>query len=300
MHKSGLVELEAVAAVARRGNFRVAAEELGMSSSALSHAVAGLEARLGVRLFNRTTRSVSLSAAGEQFVETIAPALSEIRRAMEGVNTHRAKPMGTLRINSSVAAARQILTPIVLEYVRRYPDMSVDIVTEAMLVDIVGGGFDAGIRLADSVPGDMIAIPLGASLNFAVVGSPDYFKERPRPARPGDLMAHRCIRARWPSGALYRWEFERKGESFTLDVPGSLILDESTLMLEAALAGAGLAYLSEWAVKSDIAAGRLIQVLADWTPAVPGPSLYYPGRRLVPAGLRAFIDLIREVNAGQK
>jgi len=298
MHKSGLVELEAVAAVARRGNFRAAAEELGMSSSALSHAVAGLEARLGVRLFNRTTRSVSLSAAGEQFVETIAPALSEIHRAMEGVNTHRAKPMGTLRLNSSVGAARQILTPIVLEYLRRYRDMSVDIVTEALLVDIVGGGFDAGIRLADSVPGDMIAIPLGASLNFAVVGSPDYFKERPRPTRPGDLMAHRCIRARWPSGAIYRWEFERKGESFALDVPGSLILDESTLMLEAALAGAGLAYLSEWAVKPDLAAGRLIQVLADWTPAVPGLSLYYPGRRLVPAGLRAFIDLIREVNAG--
>ncbi|GLS20659.1 LysR family transcriptional regulator [Labrys miyagiensis] len=296
MHKSGLVELEAVAAVARYGNFRAAAEELGMSASALSHAVAGLEARLGVRLFNRTTRSVSLSAAGEQFVETIMPALAEIRRAMEGVNTHRAKPMGILRLNSSVNAARQILTPIVLEYLKRYPDMTVDIVTEARLVDIVGSGFDAGIRMADSVPGDMIAVPLGGNLNFAVVASPNYFRNRPKPTVPPDLLGHRCIRARWPSGVLYRWEFERQGESYTLDVPGSLILDESGLMREAALTGAGLAYLSEWSVKDDLAAGRLIQVLAEWTPAGPGLSLYFPGRRLVPAGLRAFIDLIREVN----
>src|SRR5260370_13888477 len=195
MHKSGLVELDAVVAVARRGNFGAAAVELGMSSSALSHAVAGLEARLGVRLFNRTTRSVSLSAAGEQFVATITPALSDIRHAMEAVNSHRDTPTGTLRINSSVGAARMILTPIVLEYLRRYPEMKLDIATEGRLIDIVADGFDAGIRLAETVPRDIIAIPLGPALRSAVVGSPAYFEDKPRPRTPGDLMAHRCIRA---------------------------------------------------------------------------------------------------------
>lgn len=192
MHKSGLVELDAVVAVARRGNFRAAATDLGMSTSALSHAVAGLEGRLGVRLFNRTTRSVSLSAAGEQFVAQIAPALSEIRSAMETVNSYRDTPAGTLRLNTSVGAARQILTPIVLEYLRRYPEMKVDLVTEGRLIDIVGEGFDAGIRLAETVPGDMIAVPIGYDLRMAVVAAPAYFKDRPFPRTPGDLMAHRC------------------------------------------------------------------------------------------------------------
>jgi DNA-binding transcriptional LysR family regulator len=296
MSRSGLIELEAVVAVARKGSFRAAAIELGMSPTALSHAVAALETRLGVRLFNRTTRSVSLSEAGEQFIARVAPALSDIRGAMEGVNTHRDTPTGTLRLNTTVGAAHQILVPIVLEYLRRYPQMRVDIVTEAQLIDIVLSGFDAGIRAADAVPGDMIGVPFGPQLRFVVVGAPSYLAEHPAPETPGDLLGHRCIRARWPSGAIYRWEFERRAEKLTIDVSGQLALDDSTLMREAALAGAGLAYMWEAAVAADIRAGRLVRLLDDWTTSSPGFCLYYPGRRNVPAGLRAFINLIREVD----
>ncbi|PZM10898.1 LysR family transcriptional regulator [Rhizobium tubonense] len=294
MHKSGLIELEAVIAVARHGSFRAAATELGMSSTALSHAVAGLEARLGVRLFNRTTRSVSLSEAGEGFVATVAPALSDIHGAMEAVNDRRHTPGGTLRINSSVGAARRILTPIVLKYLRRYADMKVDLVTDGRLVDIVVDGFDAGVRTVDNVPKDMIAVPFGPSLRYAVVGSPGYFDTRPLPFIPQDLVAHTCLRSRLPSGIIYRWEFERDGEAHSIDVAGALTLDEPTLILEAARQGAGLAHLSEWSVEEDIVAGKLVRVLEDWTPLLPGLCLYYPSRRHMPASLRAFIALIRE------
>jgi DNA-binding transcriptional LysR family regulator len=298
MQKASLAELDAVIAVARRGNFRAAALELGMSSSALSHAVAGLEARMGVRLFNRTTRSVSLSAAGEQFVAQVAPALAEIRGAMDAVNIHRDTPAGTLRINTSVGAARMILAPLILEYLKLYPEMRVDLVTEGRLIDIVVDGFDAGIRIEEAVPRDMIAVPIGGPIRSIVVGSPAYFEGRTKPQAPGDLLQHQCIRARMASGAIYRWEFERRGEAMEIDVPGALSLDEMTLMHEAARAGVGLSYLSEWTVKADLASGRLVQVLDDWTPAYPGLCLYYPGRRHVPAGLRAFIDLIRKTAAG--
>jgi DNA-binding transcriptional LysR family regulator len=295
MHKSGMVELDAVVAVARRGSFRAAAVELGMSPTALSHAVNGLEARLGVRLFNRTTRSVSLSEAGEQFIARVAPALSEIRSAMEGVNHLRDKPAGTLRISASVGAARQILASVVLECLRRYPDMRVDLVTEGRLIDIVADGFDAGIRTRDVVPGDMIAVPFGADQGFVVVGSPAYLEENPPPQTPGDLMRHRCIQARWPSGGRYRWEFAQRSETLSIDVPGVLALNEPTLMREAALAGAGLAYLRNAWIAEDIAAGRLVSVLNRWMPSEPGLCLYYPGRRNIPASLRAFISVIREI-----
>jgi len=297
--KTGLTEFDAVVAVARLGSFRAAATELGMSPSALSHAVAALEARLGARLFNRTTRSVSPTDAGEQFIARIAPALNEIGGAIEGINSHRDTPVGTLRINTSAGAARMILKPLVLEYLRRYPDMNLVLVTEGRLVDVVGQGFDAGIRLAEMVPQDMIAVPIGPKQRMLVVGSPDYFKRFPKPTVPEDLVRHRCIRARMASGAIWHWEFERGGEEVAIDVPGSLTLDEMTLMMEATLAGTGLAYLSEWSVAPHIATGRLVAVLEEWTPAYPGLCLYYPGRRHVPAGLRALIDLIRAVNAGQ-
>jgi len=297
--KTGLTEFDAVVAVARLGSFRAAATELGMSPSALSHAVATLEARLGARLFNRTTRSVSPTDAGEQFIARVAPALGEIGGAIESINSHRDTPTGTLRINTSAGAARMILTPIFLEYLRRYPDMNLMIATEGKLVDVVGQGFDAGIRLAEMVPQDMIAVPIGPKQRMLVVGSPGYFDHHARPTAPEDLLGHRCIRARLASGAIWHWEFERGGEEVAIDVPGSLTLDESTLMLEAVLAGTGLAYLSEWSVAGHIAAGRLIPVLEDWTPAYPGLSLYYPGRRHVPAGLRALIALIREANEDQ-
>lgn len=296
MAKTGLTELDAVIAVARLGSFRAAATELGMSSSALSHAVAALETRLGVRLFNRTTRSVSATDAGGQFIARVAPALAEIGGAIEDINSHRDTPVGTLRINTSAGAARMILTPIILDYMQRYPDMNVVLVTEGRLVDIVGQGFDAGIRLAEAVPQDMIAIPIGGDVRMVVVGSPDYFDKRDMPVVPADLLRHRCIRARMATGAIWSWEFERRGEAVEVDVPGALTLDETTLMLEATLAGAGLAYLNEWAVRDHIAEGRLVPVLEEWSPPYPGLCLYYPGRRHVPAGLRALIELIRERN----
>jgi DNA-binding transcriptional LysR family regulator len=293
---AGLTDYEAVVAVARLGSFRAAADHLGMSTSALSHAVAALEARLGARLFNRTTRSVSPTDAGEQFIARIAPALAEISGAIEGINSHRDTPTGTLRINTSAGAARMILTPIILEYLRRYPDMNVILVTEGRLVDVVGQGFDAGIRIAEAVPQDMIAVPIGGDIRMVVVGSPAYFERADKPLVPADLLGHQCIRARMATGAIWRWEFEMRGEAVEIDAPGALTLDEMTLMVEAALAGVGLAYLSEWSVRDHIAQGRLIPVLEDWSPPYPGLCLYYPGRRHVPAGLRALIDLIREVN----
>ena len=220
------IELEAVVAVARSGGFRAAARELGMSSSALSHAVAALEARLGVRLLNRTTRSVALSAAGEQFVTEVAPALAAIRAAIEHVDEHRTEPSGILRLNMAPGAARMILAPLVFAYLRRYPRASIELVTEGALVDVVGQGFDAGIRLAEFVPPDMIAVPITRGMCSAVVGSPGYFKSHGRPKAPAELKNHRCIRARMASGVIYRWEFEKRGESVAMDVPGPLILDE--------------------------------------------------------------------------
>ncbi|VVN43855.1 LysR family transcriptional regulator [Pseudomonas fluorescens] len=297
MLKSGLLELNAVVAVATHRSFRRAAIELGMSPSALSHAVASLEQRLGVRLFHRTTRSVSLSEAGEKFLIRIQPALREISAAMEAVNDFRETPTGTLRLNTSEGAAQMLMTPVVLEYLNRYPDMRVDIVTDRGFVDIVARGFDAGIRLAESVPQDMIAISISPPLRFAVVGSPAYFAKFSKPRVPGDLAAHNCIRVRFPSGTIYKWEFERRGEEQILDVSGSLTLDNPHLMIEAALQGAGLAWMNEFAVSSHLASGELIRVLEDWTPSFPGLSLYYPANRHMPASLRAFINLVREVHA---
>lgn len=293
MAKAGLFELNAVVAVATRRSFRRAAGELGMSPSALSHAVAALEQRLGVRLFNRTTRSVSLSEAGEQFLSRVRPALREITDAMAAANAARDTPSGTLRLNMSEGSARRIF-PAVLEFLGRYPDMQVQLTTDDRFVDIVAKGFDAGVRLKDSVPQDMIAVPCSPDLRFAVVGAPRYFKTHPRPLNPGDLKAHACIKMRLPSGANYQWEFEKRGEEVSIEVEGALTLDSHELKLDAALRGAGLTYINEWAVEAHIAAGRLIRVLEDWTPPYPGLCLYYPGNRLVPAGLKAFVEVLRE------
>lgn len=293
MKTSGLTELEAVLAVARRRSFRAAADELSVSTSALSHAVAALEARIGVRLFNRTTRSVSLSEAGAQFVQTVAPALATIQTALDQAGSFRDTPSGTLRINTSAGAARQVM-PVFIAFLQRYPEMKLDIVTEGRLVDIVVEGFDAGIRLIDTVPQDMIAVPFGESQRFALVGSPEYFARHKPPRTPADLARHRCIRSRMPSGVIYQWEFERRGEVVRVDGEGALTLDEPNLMLAAARAGLGLAYLTEWNVNADLEAGTLVRVLEDWTPALDGLCLYYPGRRHVPAGLRVLIETIRE------
>ena len=294
---SGLKGLEAVLAVARRGSFRAAALDLGMSTTALSHAVARLEATLGVRLFNRTTRSVSLSDAGRAFVDRIAPAVAQIRAAMDTAQSQRTTPAGLLRINASVQGARAI-APLVLAFLRRFPQMQVDLVTEGRLVDIVAEGFDLGLRPADLVPRDMIALPLGPPQRFAVVASPGWIAAHGTPRTPADLPLKDCLRVRLPNGALLRWTFERAGAVVQIEARGRLTLDEAAIARTAVLDGAGIGFFIEQDVTPDIAAGRLVRLLEDWTPPRPGLSLYYPGRRNPSAGFSAFLAMVRE-RAGQ-
>jgi DNA-binding transcriptional LysR family regulator len=296
--KPGLAELTAVLAVARQRNFRAAADELGMSRSALSHAVSTLERRIGVRLFNRTTRSVSLTEAGEQFVVSVSPALKQIEHAVMAATSRQTTPSGALRINASVAAAHQ-MWPVFEEYVRRYPAVTLDLATDGRFVDVVDEGFDAGVRLAESVPKEMVAIPIGPRQSFAVVGSAAYFRKYPKPKSPADLKDHRCIQRRLPSGSVFRWEFEKRGERFLVDVNGVLTLDEPALVQKAALAGLGLAYLNLLQAHPDIKRNRLVRVLDEWTEPFDGICLYYPGRRHVPAALRALIDLVKEIRSGE-
>ncbi|SEC14973.1 LysR family transcriptional regulator [Bradyrhizobium erythrophlei] len=295
MQHAGLFELNAVVAISTHRSFRAAATELGISPSALSHAIAALEKRLGVRLINRTTRSVALSEAGERFLARVSPALREIAGAMEDVNEFRDTPAGTLRINLKERAAHQILRPVVAKFLRRYPDMNVELTLEGRPIDIVAEGFDAGIRLAEAVPQDMVAIPCGPDTRFIVVGAPDYFARCSVPRSPLDLLAHECIRRRMPSGKFYHWEFEKRGgEQMVVDVRGRLTLDNDSLMVEAALDGLGLAFVSDFWVTGHLAAGALRAVLDDWTPPFPGLRLYYPRHRHMTAGLRAFVDMVRE------
>lgn len=299
MKRTELSGLQAVVAVASHSNFRSAAADLGLSASAVSHAVSALEERMGVRLFHRTTRSVALSEAGREFLARVAPALREIEGAIDAASASSPRPAGTLRINTSEAAAQQALAAYVPEYLRRYPDMQVDLVTEGKLVDVVADGFDAGIRLADAVPRDMIAALFGPEQRFVVVGAPAYFKTKGRtvPTTPHDLGAHACVRNRLSSGSIWRWEFRRQDEAISLDVAGPLTLDNNVARLEAALAGIGLVYMNEWSARKHIRSRRLVQVLQNWTPSMGRLALYYPGHRHVPAGLRAFIELLREVDA---
>ncbi len=263
MSRQGLIELEAVLAIVRRGTFRAAALELGMSTTALSNAVAKLERQLGVRLFNRTTRSVSLTDAGRAFVDQVGPALESIHEAMSAARSQQETPSGTLRINAFATAAREILSPLILEFIRRYPQVHIDLVTEGRLVDVVAEGFDLGIRSADLLPSDMIAIPLGPVQRFAVVASPSYFERNLMPRVPHDLLAHPCIRVRLPNGALYRWHFEKDGQPVQIDVQGPITLDEASLARTAALEGIGIGFFMIPDVRDDIAAGRLVQVLED-------------------------------------
>lgn len=291
---SVLTELQAVVAVAHQRSFRKAATELGLSPSALSHAIATLEQRMGVRLFHRTTRSVALTEAGEQFLRRIAPALGAIDEAMAGINEFRDTPAGTLRINSSEGAARLILLPVILEFLQRYPDMQLDLVTEGKLVDVVAEGFDAGIRSADNVPLDMIAVPCSPPIRFVVAASPDYLQQHGIPQNPDDLKHHNCIRSRLPSGTLYPWQFQRGNDKVQIQPKGGLTLDNANLMLDAAIAGAGLIWTSQWQVAKAISKGELKIVLLDWSFEEPALCLYYPGHRHIPAGLKAFISLLRE------
>ena len=293
MAREKLDDLQFVVAVARHRSFGRAAVELGMSRSALSHAVQALETKLGTRLFHRTTRSVAMTEAGTKFVEAISPALIALRSAIAVAGAQRPTPSGTLRINASAGAARQMV-PLLVDFIRRFPEMNVDLVTEGRLVDIVAGGFDAGVRIEEAVPKDMVSISLGAELHPMVVGAPAYFEINSKPSVPLDLLTHRCIRSRMASGSIWRWEFERHGETSAVDVQGPFTFDDTELMVEACLAGAGLAYLIDIRANEHLRSGQLIRVLSDWTPSYPGLCLYYSGSRHVPSGLQALVDMIRE------
>lgn len=295
MKRAGLIELNAVAIVAETRNFRSAALALGMSASAVSHAISALESRLGVRLFNRTTRSVSLTEAGEQFLEKVSPALRDIAEAMENATESADVPRGRVRINTPSDGLRGLLMPILAEYHQRYPDVHVDVVSEGRTVDIVGEGFDLGVRLREIVPQDMVAIPLSSEERFLVYGAPSYFERFGRPVAPSDLLRHACLKMRLPSGTIYRWEFERHGDEIRIDVNGPMTLQNMDLMLEAAVAGIGLAYMTERRAAEEVAAGRLQSVLADWSPPFAGLCLYFPSRRHLPPATRVFIDLAREM-----
>ena len=292
--RAGLTDLSAFVAVATHRSFSRAAAELGLSPSALSHTVRGLEERMDLRLLNRTTRSVAPTEAGERLLERLRPALRDIADALEDANIFRDKPAGRLRLNVPRSAAVLLLAPVITRFVQTYPEMQLEIATEGRFVDIVAAGFDAGVRFGESVERDMVAVRISADLRMAVVGSPDYLRTHPRPRKPHDLTDHACIRFRLPGGSLYRWEFEKAGEAMEVEVDGPLILGDQELMLGAAIDGAGLAMVLEPHARPHLHAGRLKRVLADWCPPFPGYFLYYPSRRQVPAGLRAFIDMMRQ------
>lgn len=299
MARHSLIELEAVLAIARCGSFRAAALEVGMSTTAISNAVGKLERELAVRLFNRTTRSVSLTYAGRLFVAQIKPAFEGIQKAMDTARSQQEAPSGILRINAFATAAREIMSPLVLTYLERYPQVHVDIVTEGRLVDVVAAGFDFGVRSKNLVPSDAIAIPLGQSRRMAVAAAPTYFEDRPVPQVPQELLTYPCLRGRLPNGALLRWRFERDGEELQLDVDGPITLDEASLARIAAINGVGIGYFMEADVREDIAAGRLIRILEDWTPPLEPLCLYYPNRRNSSAAFQAFIGLARDFAAGR-
>jgi DNA-binding transcriptional LysR family regulator len=291
MPKPTLNDLAAFAAVAEHRSFRKAADQLGVSRSALSHALLGLERNLGVRLLNRTTRSVSPTEAGARLLARLSPVLRDLDGALDSLADVRGKPHGTLRINASKGAARLLLRRLVPEFLAQYPDVELDLVSEGRLVDIVEQGFDAGVRLGEAVPQDMVAVRIAGDTRFLAVASPAYLARRAPPETPHDLRHHRCIRQRLPSGKRYRWEFAKHGEEVAVDVPGALTLDDNDLMVEAAATGLGIAFIPQGFAQDLLQDGRLVIVLEDWCPWIAGPTLYYPGNRHVPSPLRAFIDM---------
>ncbi|MFJ4193067.1 LysR family transcriptional regulator [Pseudomonas sp. NPDC089534] len=298
MKQPSTADLSMFLCIARHLNFSRAAVELGLTPSALSHALRTLESRLGVRLFNRTTRSVALTEAGERLQARLQPAFRDIDDALEDLNRFRDKPSGTLRITAGRQACELVLLPIVSEFLQAYPDIRLEVIDSDALLDIVAGGFDAGVRFGNRLEADMVSVPIGPSLRSVVIGSPAFFERHATPHKPEDLHGLPCIRHRFPSGTLYRWEFERGGIAQDIEVNGPLTLGDVSLMVGPALQGAGLAYVFEGMVSEHLAAGRLVQVLGDWCPYYPGLHLYYPSRRHVPAPLRAFIDFARTGKAG--
>jgi DNA-binding transcriptional LysR family regulator len=290
-----LNDLKAFAAVSAHRSFRKAADELGLSASSLSHVVRTLEQNLGVRLLNRSTRSVAPTEPGERLLARLGPTLHDLQAALDEVASFGKRPRGSLRINANETAARLLLRTAVSIFLNRFPDMTFDLATEGRLVDIVAEGFDAGVRLGEALAQDMIAVRFGGDVRFLAVASPDYLARHKAPKVPEDLKGQNCIRNRLPSGKPYRWEFEKRGQEVTVDVPGALTLDHIGLMVEAAVDGLGIAYVPERAAKPYLDEARLVTVLEDWCPSIPGLFLYYPGRRHVPSPLKAFIEVLREV-----
>ena len=293
MNRAHLSQLAVLATVAQCGSFRGAARELAIAPSAVSHAVASLEARLGVRLLARSTRSVAATEAGAQLLERLRPALSEIDLALESAIESRDRPAGNLRLTVPRTAAQLTLAPRFGAFARAFPDIVLEIVVEDRFTDMVEGGFDAGVRLGESLQPDMIAVRIGPSIRGAVVAAPSYFEAMPRPLHPRDLAGHRCVRFRFSSGVMYRWEFEKDGEELEIDVGGPLIVGEDRLNVEAAIDGAGITFVFEGYVSEAIAAGRLVRVLEDWCPPFDGFFVYYPSRRQMRPALRAFVDFFK-------
>ncbi|MER8906445.1 LysR family transcriptional regulator [Mesorhizobium sp. M0854] len=293
MKRTHLSQLAVLATVAQCGSFRGAAKELAIAPSAVSHAVSSLEARLGVRLLARSTRSVAPTEEGAQLLERLRPALSEIDLALESAIEARDRPAGNLRLTVPRTAAHLALTPRLSAFAAAYPDIVLEIVIEDRFTDVVEGGFDGGVRLGESLQRDMIAVRIGPDLRGAVVGAPAYFETMPKPQHPRDLAAHRCIRFRFSSGVLYRWEFEKNGEEMEIAVQGPLILDEDHLIANAAVDGAGLAFVFEDYVRDPLAGGKLVRVLEDWCPRFDGFFVYYPSRRQMRPALRAFVDFFK-------
>jgi DNA-binding transcriptional LysR family regulator len=295
--RNELNELATFAVVASERSFTRAAAKLGVSQSALSHTIRGLEQRLELKLLARTTKSVAPTAAGAALLQDLSPALEQITRALDRARSVRHRPGGRLRVLMSRSAAVMVLVPRLAAFAEAYPDIVLDVVTVTGPVDLVAGEFDVGIQLGEYIQKDMIAVPVTRQLRLAVVGSPRYFASRSIPKKPKDLSEHRCLTLRLPGGP-YRWEFEQGRKSVTINVNGPLVIDDTHLVIEAALAGAGLGLAYEEQVAEHIAKRRLIRVLEDWTPPFPGFFMYYPSRQHQPAALSAFVNALRLSQGG--
>jgi len=295
MQREELGELVVFLTVAEERSFTRAAARLGTSQSAISQIVRRLEARTGVKLLTRTTRSVSPTEAGDDLIATLRPALGEIDAKMIALSKFREKPSGTVRITTSIHAARTILWPAVSRLMRDYPDVTVELSIDPALTDIVADRFDAGVRIGESIAKDMIAVRIGPELRMAVVGSPEYLNAHPAPSTPQDLTGHACINIRLPSkGGLYIWEFEKDGRDVHVRVDGPLILNDIDMVLQAAVDGHGLACVMEDQAASFLEDGRLVRVLQDWCPPFSGYHLYYPDRRQLPAAFSLLVTALRE------
>ncbi len=295
LNRSYLADFSYFLAIARHRSFRRAGLELGVSASALSHALKGLEERLGVRLLNRTNRSVTLTAAGEELHAAISGPFDAIGEAVEGLNRFRDAPAGRIRLNVVGDAGPLLLGPVLPVFIERFPDIEVEIASSNRMVDVTEAGYDAGIRYGGTVPEDMVAQRLSADLRWVVTGSPDYIERFGKPTHPKDLHQHRCLRIRLGDERLYRWEFERGGEEIDVLVPGTITIDETPVGLALACGGAGLMFATEAVQAPLIKAGSLQLVLEDWVTTGPGYHIYYSSRRQLPTGLRLLIDLIREM-----